>query len=455
MSDIKYQLSELQNEIGKILEIELEPAYRVIAEISSIKVHGRGHAYLDLTEKDETNDTIKAKARAVIWANTYRMIKPYFETVTGEALKEGMKIEVSVKVSYHPVYGLSLDIFDINPEFTLGDLERRRLEVIRRLEDDGVINMNKELMMPQVPQRLAVISSKTAAGLEDFLNQLLNNEYGYGFSISLFPALMQGNEAPASIVAALDKVFAVQQNFDAVVLVRGGGAKTDLACFDHYDTVVNIAQFPLPVITGIGHERDFSISDMVANVNLKTPTAAAEFLINKLLVFESEVLDLQEVITNMAREITELKKKEVELISERLKYTVKNQMQLKTTTFDNARLRLLSETNNFIKRNNNNLDYLKQKLRSSSYDKIIINSQQLDFIFSSLKKSTNVLLSSEQTKLDNALLRTKALDPMQILKMGYSYTKRGDTVITDASVLKKGDEIITTFRKGSKKSKIS
>lgn len=455
MADEKYRLSDLQAEIESALENQLEHAYHITAEISGIQVHGRGHAYLELIEKEADSDRLKAKARAVIWANSYRMIKPYFETVTGESLQTGMKIAVSVHVSYHPVFGLSLEIFDIDPEFTLGDLERRRLEVIRRLEEEGVFDMNKELPLPDVPQRMALISSETAAGLEDFLNQLHNNEYGYNFSVRLFPALMQGNEAPASIVKALDSIFERQEDFDVVVIVRGGGSKTDLACFDDYTIAANIAQFPLPVITGIGHERDTSISDMVARISVKTPTAAAEFLTDQLAAFESELDFLNKQIRDTTENIIENEKTALLYLSENFKYIIRNKLHEKHAAFENAEYRLHSESRSLVNRHVNQLNYFRKRMADTSHGIIQKAIQELEFKQNSLEAHTRSFIKHEYARLDHALQRAEALNPTHILKMGYSYTKRGDTVITDASVLKKGDEITTIFRKGSKKSTVS
>ena len=252
----KMSLLELNNRIRDALQGAFPETLWVVAEISEIKVNRTGHCYLELVEKDDVTDELTARARATIWSYTFRMLRPYFETTTGQPLAEGIKILVQVSVEYHPGYGLSLNIKDIDPTYTLGDLALRRREIIRRLEEAGVFHMNQELPLPLVPQRIAVISSATAAGYQDFTDQLENNAYGFRFEVRLFEAFMQGSEAVPSILDALDRIFHEEAAFDAVAILRGGGSQADLSCFDHFDLAFAVAQFPLPVITGIGHEKD-------------------------------------------------------------------------------------------------------------------------------------------------------------------------------------------------------
>ena len=251
-------LSDLNKIIRDCLDANLDPSYWVIAEISEMKTNQKGHCYLELVEKKD--DDILAKARATIWSYTYRNLSMWFETTTGESLKPGLKILANVSVSFHEIYGLSLNIRDIDASFTIGERSRRRQEVINKLKEDGVFDMNREIPLPLVPQRVAIISSPTAAGYQDFTDQLRQNEFGYGFSITLFKALVQGKEAESSINNALHSIFKHTAKYDIVVLIRGGGAAVDLECFDSYNVASHIAQFPLPVITGIGHEKDETIA---------------------------------------------------------------------------------------------------------------------------------------------------------------------------------------------------
>jgi len=281
--DQKLTLSELNKQIGDVLESAFPKGVWVVGEISELKENRNGHCYLELIEKQGIE--IVARSRATIWSYTYRMLKPYFETSTGQLFTSGIKILVQVSVEFHAAYGLSLNIKDIDPVYTVGDMAMQRREIVDRLKTEGVFEMNKELQLPLVPQKIAVISSATAAGYQDFVNQLDNNKQGFVFYIKLFQATMQGTETAPSIMAALERIFGYDDFFDAVVIIRGGGATADLSSFDNYDLAYFVTQFPLPVITGIGHEKDDTIVDLVAHTRLKTPTAVAEFFIAGGLFF--------------------------------------------------------------------------------------------------------------------------------------------------------------------------
>lgn len=289
-------LLALQEQIKEALEDTFFETVWLQAEISELKPHSSGHCYLTLVEKDARSNTLLAKASAVIWASTWRMVKPYFAAQTGRALAVGMSVLVRVQVSYSTVYGLSLVVFDIDPSFTVGDLELARQRTIARLEAEGMFEMNAQLPLPALPRRLAVVSSPTAAGYRDFMHHLEDNEYGFHFDTRLFPALMQGAEAPASIIAALDAIAAEADAFDAVLILRGGGGAMDLVCFDDYDLAVNVAQFPLPVLTGIGHDHDYHIIDRVAHTYVKTPTALADWLVER---FAGEAWQLDSLVQRL------------------------------------------------------------------------------------------------------------------------------------------------------------
>ncbi len=267
--------------IRRTIDQGLPSAYIVVAEIQSLSVNRSGHAYLDLVEKSEGGDQIIAQARATIWASQFRMIRAYFESTTGRQLQSGIKIMVKAKVTFHEIYGLSLNITDILPEYTAGEIAMQRQRTINQLKSEGVFDMNKGLALPRLVQRIAVISSATAAGYGDFVKQLQGNQYGYKFFTTLFEASVQGDGASSSIIQQLDIIAELRDQYDCVAIIRGGGSKTDLACFDQLSICQHVCQFPLPVITGIGHDRDESIADLVANTPLKTPTAVAQFLIDR------------------------------------------------------------------------------------------------------------------------------------------------------------------------------
>lgn len=246
-----------------------------------------------------------AKARGVIWSSAWRMLQPYFLSVAGVPLSKGLNVLLKVQANFSAVYGLSLNILDIDPSFTVGELELRRQQTIKRLQQEGCMGMNAQLQLPPLPRRIAVISSATAAGYRDFMNHLHKNEYGFRFSTELFPAQMQGQEAPESIIVALDKIAEREGEFDVVAILRGGGAAMDLLCFDDYSLAVNIAQFPLPVITGIGHDHDYHIADMVANTWLKTPTAVADYFVDIFVQQEQYLMHLfQRISLTLAHKIS-------------------------------------------------------------------------------------------------------------------------------------------------------
>ncbi|MBO5012908.1 MAG: exodeoxyribonuclease VII large subunit [Paludibacteraceae bacterium] len=286
----QYTLSELCQAIEQVLQFELGDIYWVRAEIASLTE--RGHCYMELVEKAK-NNTVAAKVRATCWQQVYHLLSAYFATETGQTLSVGMQVLLQVEVSFHSVYGLSLNVVGIDPTFTLGDLARQRQLTILRLQEDGVMDLQRALTIPSLPRRIAVISAADAAGYGDFCHQLLSNNSGFLFRTQLFPAVMQGDQSPASIIAALEQIAYQVEQYDVVVIVRGGGATTDLRNFDDYSLAFHCANFPLPIIAGIGHMRDVSVVDMVVHTSVKTPTAAAEWLISAMQEQADRLAELQ------------------------------------------------------------------------------------------------------------------------------------------------------------------
>ncbi|MCL2073836.1 MAG: exodeoxyribonuclease VII large subunit [Marinilabiliaceae bacterium] len=382
----------------------------VRAEIAEFRENRNGHCYLELIEKQTDSDQVAARVKSIIWSYTYRMLKPYFENETGCSLSNGLKVLVQVSVEFHEVYGLSLVINDIDPTFTLGDLEQRKREIISQLIEKGVFEMNKELPLPIVPQRIAIISSATAAGFGDFINQLENNQYGIKFEHSLFQAIMQGEQAPASIISAFDKIYENIDLYDVVALIRGGGSAIDLLCFDDYNLAYYITQFPLPVITGIGHERDNSIADLVANSSLKTPTAVAQFLISISADFANQIDNFDNLINYLVKE-------EFDKHFQKIKSFID-----KITTM--AHLIIQNETNN--------LNSFSKHLEFSATSYLKNKQKELEF----LEKEIN--LNS----------------PFELLKRGYTLTFLNGKLIKEATLLKQGDIIETKFKDGVVKSAV-
>jgi exodeoxyribonuclease VII large subunit len=314
----KLSLTELQLIIRDSLYLALPDMYWVIAEISEIKENYAGHCYLELIEKHPGEKNVRARAKAIIWSSRYRFLKSLFENITGETLKEGLKVLVKTKVEYHELYGLSLVISDIEPAFTRGEMSIKRQQVVITLEQEGVFSMNKELNFPAVPQKIAVISSLNAAGYSDFINQLNGNSRGYNFYTALIETVMQGAETEHGVISALDKIAENSHMFDLVVIIRGGGSQSDLSWFDSYNIAYHVTQFPLPVITGIGHDKDMSVTDMVANKSLKTPTAVADFLIDCMAETENHLKEMSSGIIDISRIIIEKNRNHIETLSIKL-----------------------------------------------------------------------------------------------------------------------------------------
>ncbi len=285
----QYSLSELCEWIQDVVGNDMPDRYWVRAEIASMSV--RGHCYMELVEKSE-NGILAAKMRATCWSNVYALLSAYFTQETSQSLHVGLQVLLEVSVEYHAVYGLSLNVWNIDPTYTLGDLAKQRQATIRQLTEDGVMELQRALVVPTLPRRVAVISSADAAGYGDFCDQLKHNRYGFEFFVQLYPAVVQGDTAPKSIVDALSAIAEQEEEWDVVVIIRGGGASTDLSCFDDYILASHCAQFPLPIVAGIGHTRDVSVVDMVVHTSVKTPTAAAEWLVQHVALQVERLAEL-------------------------------------------------------------------------------------------------------------------------------------------------------------------
>lgn len=402
-------LSELTAQIQETIRYSFNSAVWIRAEISDLRENPGGHCYLELIEKDTESDALLAKVKATVWSATYRMLKPYFESSTGQSLRSGLNVLIAVTVEFHEVYGFSLNIRDIDPTFTIGEMAARRLQIIRQLETDGVADMNKQMDFPSLPQRLAIISSPTAAGYGDFCDQLLQNNFV--FYKKLFPAIMQGDQAENSIISALEKIYENIDLFDVVVIIRGGGATTDLACFDSYDLALNCAQFPLPIVAGIGHQRDVSILDMVANTSVKTPTAAAEFLISKIQQQENELINVAADIQNIVLRKVETEKRFIEQTQLKIKMILRNWVVSKSHLLDSQKSRLKSTIRLQMMKQNNLLLMLEKNIETHS--------------------------------------------PSFLLKHGYTITSVNGKRITSVEQVQKGDKIRTFVADGNFESEVT
>jgi len=441
-------LFELNTRIKNLITDSFRDPFWVVAEINELNINTSGHCYMELVEKDPSSEHIVARARATVWSSTFRILKPYFETTTGRSFSAGIKVLLNARVDFHELYGYSLNIRDIDPNYTLGDMARQRQETINRLQSEGILNMNRELEFPLLPARIALISSQTAAGYEDFLDQLNENPYGYRFEVALFPAIMQGQQAVASITDALDQIYQNESSYDVVVLVRGGGSQTDLGVFDDYSLASHMAQFPLPILTGIGHEKDESVADMVAYRSLKTPTAVAEFFVDAYITLEQHTTDLaDQIIHSIKHHLTTQKKRQdgiyMKLTSgiQRIIYDSNLKLNKLHTEFNPAlqkhiylQYRILeryADTCGFVTRN-----HLNQTIRQLSELHNAARGQALLL----LKEKKQLLIMHERTM--------QLLDPTSILKRGYSITYQNGKAIRDAAELDADKILKTTYSKG-------
>lgn len=404
----------------------------VVAEISEISFRG-GHYYLDLIEKSESSRNPVAKIRANIWSSIAYRIIPKFTNETQRELQIGMKVMFLAQASFHELYGISLTILDIDSNYTLGDIERQRLETLRRLQEDGIIDMNKQLALPLSLQRLAIISSKTAAGYGDFCNQLDSNKYKFNIEYDLFEALVQGADAERTIIAALDTIASYTDKYDAVIIIRGGGSKADLACFDGYELASNIAQFPLPVITGIGHERDNSVADVVANTRMKTPTAVAEFIINHNLLLLNRLNELQADISNITYDYITNKK-----IQNNQLFTQLNSFAI-----------------NYIASQKRIISHLDERFSLSAKMRLSNENNTLKNIQLQLHNSSTLYIKECAHRLQQYELNIDAINPKRILNLGYTITESKSKRIRSANDVVSGEEIVTITANGKIRSKVN
>lgn len=411
-------ISQLTEQIRLTLENELEPVYWVVGELADFRQAPQGHVYFELVEKQ--GNQILAKIRANLWQFTYRSVAAKFESVTGTSLKTGMKVLAQVAVSYHPVFGLSVNVKDIDASFSLGERARLRQETIDRLTREGLLRLNGRFELPAVIQNIAVISSATAAGYGDFVNQIDHNPSGYRVVHRLFNSLMQGNEAVANLLLALDRVKADAAGFDAVILIRGGGAQLDLDCFDDYRLGVAIANFPIPVITGIGHERDETVADLVAHTRLKTPTAVAEFLLSGFREFEDNL----------------------GLVLNRLDRATRQQLREEDTKIHQLGLRTKSLAGNRLMLEHEKIRNSVNRIEQATKTQLKIQSLKLESVEKGIQKSLENFLQKQQELLSRQEILLRQLDPISILKRGYTRTEKDKKPIHLAKI-QIGDQVET------------
>lgn len=407
-SERTFTLLELNRMVRETIERQMDGEYWVEAELSDL--HDRNHCYMELVENDPFGPTPLAKARAVCWANRWTALRSKFERQTQQQLRPGIKVRMMVTPTFHESYGFAYQVSDIDPDYTLGDIVRKRMEIIRQLKEAGIFDLQRELVLPRFAQRIAVISSAQAAGYGDFCHQIDANSYGLSFSHELFAAIMQGEQVEQSVIAALDRINARIDEFDVVVIIRGGGATTDMSGFDTLALAENVANFPLPIITGIGHDRDECILDMVSYMRVKTPTAAAAFLIDHLSEVYTALVSARERISRIAERHLAYEKMRLKQLADRI-----------PTLFALTR-----------ERQTKRIDALAHRLDSAATQR----------------------LERERHRLQLVAQRAQAQDPIHILRRGYSITLHNGHALRSGDELADGDIIETRLEQGTLKSEI-
>lgn len=442
LDNSSFTLLELLRKIKKTVNTVFEPSVWVRAEINNVSEASSGHCYLELIQKAQDSDIIIAQAKASIWSSNYSYIKNYFESITKTKFQKGIIVLIKISIDFHEKYGFSLNIRDIDPNYTVGDLVRQKKVIIDKLKKDGIFDMNRNLELENVIQSIAIISSVNAAGYEDFINHINNNKYKLKFNIKLFQADMQGVKTEETVINSLIEIYNDNINFDAVVIIRGGGSKTDLSYFDNYNIASYISQFPIPILSGIGHDRDESIVDMVANKNFKTPTAVADFIIENNLIFENYIDNIYKQIINISKEII-------------------NSNNTKLLNYNIKTLKIRDLLNNEIKNNSELSQRLKMAIKdffNNSFKSIEIHKNNLKLLALQNYSSENIKLNNYEEKLllsnkhffDNKInilnsyeVKINFMNPNNILKRGFSISKINGKIISTNSVIKSGDKLET------------
>lgn len=397
-------LIELNRKVRQTLEAECSEPVWVQAEVSSISERG-GHCYIDLVQKSPEGNTFVAKANAHIWKNRWMMLRPHFIETTGQLLSAGMQVRICVEVDFSEIYGYALNVLDLDPVFTLGDIARRRMEIIRQLKEEGVYDMNRTLQLPLCLQRIAIISSEGAAGLGDFRHQLNTNQYSLAFHTKLFPAIMQGEKVEQTIISALNQIAAELDMWDVVVIIRGGGATSELTGFDTLALAENVAQFPLPIITGIGHERDDTVLDLISHTRVKTPTAAAEFLIQHQLQLLQHIQQIEQTISDSVVQQIHDRKLLLARLTERI-----------PTLFE------VYKTNHL---------------------------HTLERLLTSIQTSIQDTLKNERHRMEIIAARLEIANPQRLFSLGYAVVRKNGKAVKDVTQLSQGDVLQLSFENGN------
>lgn len=429
MGETAISLVEFNRRIGGLLHDASVQRCWVVAETSDVRQSG-GHCYLELVQKDAQTGQTLARMRGIVWASVYARLRCEFERATGQSFASGMNVMVEVSANFHEQYGLSVVITGINPTYTLGDMARQRLEILNRLRSEGIIDMNKQLPWADVAQRVAVISAAGAAGYGDFMNQLHNNPSGIKFYTCLFPAVMQGQSTVTSVIAALERINDYADLFDCVVIIRGGGSTSDLNSFDNYDLAANVAQFPLPVICGIGHDRDNTVVDSVASVRVKTPTAAAEWLLDRAQSALDHVNALTDMVVDSATQMLSGARQQL--------------------AYFTSGIPLMAD--NIVVRHRARLQQIAAAIPVVAARRIDGAGKDLAFASQRVAMAARQCVANERQRVTGLEKQVELLSPDRVLRRGYSLTLRDGHVVTSTSSLRAGDSLVTRFADGERTS---
>lgn len=436
-------LYELNLLIRSTLETSFPDTFLVTAEIARIDV--KRHCYLELVDKDD--ETIRAEMKAVIWADRYGLISNNFKKATGIELAKGIRILFEAYINFHERYGLKLNIIDIDPSYTIGELAIKRREILKRLEKEGLKDKNRAVEFPLVPQRIGIISSSTAAGYEDLMTHLMNNPYGYRFTCKLYEATMQGDMAESSVISALKRCYEDSQYLDVVVIVRGGGSQIDLHCFDSYEIAKMIASLPIPLISGIGHERDTTVIDEVANLRAKTPTAVADILITRIRGFEDSIDSLSHRLFHGANQMLSDKRMELSSITRELNTSIKREIIINTERVY-AFIKGLRYSIRFLQIRKGHILQEATKLRLLSFNNIRGEDKLINDLFIKIKNGIQKRLRMENNRIESREDNIHHLNPENILKRGYSITRKDGRIIRSISQINLNDKIETILYDG-------
>lgn len=447
-------LSQLNGMVADAVTLGVPGEYIVCAELANVREKS-GHCYMELVEKDAEQNTPIAKAEAKCWRQTWQRLAPHFIYVTGQPLTIGMKVMLTVRADFHIAYGFAWIVTDISPEYSLGEMARRRQEIVAKLKSEGVFDLQHDLQLPHFCKRIAVVSAEGAAGYGDFVAQLMHNGYGLAFSVTLFAAIMQGERVESSVIAALNQIYQQIDSFDCVVIIRGGGATSDLVGFDTMALAENIANFPLPIITGIGHERDESVADMVACVKVKTPTAAASFLIDNLRQTADFLNNAAIAIQRYATQRMEIERTRLLHISTLLPRQAAAMVQREQMRVDHLQSLLPIYAHSMVASCRTHLDTMNQQMANAAKMCIQREYNRLNVMDKKLPSTASYMIQREKHRIELLSTRLSALDPKLMLRRGYAIVSMDGRTVKDAASLHQGDAIGIRFEVGRAKAEVT